>query len=154
MRRSPRSFLKSNATRQTRSPGSSANPRPVMVAVEPSVSPLEDLVRQTRDHEKAAIDQGQYHTALQRLVELEKLRLNRERKKCSWRISQRKPWICEIQSRKPGVNGIVKIITEKLPKKVTKTETVVVNICPHCGNHELRGIQETRTAAYSLPVSG
>jgi len=118
------------------------------------VSPLEELVRQTRDQANAAIDQGQYHTALQRVVELVKLQLNRERKKCSWRIRHRKPWICEIQSRKPGVNGIVKIITEKLPKKVRKTDTVEINICPHCGNHELRGIQETRTAAYSLPASG
>ena len=50
-------------------------PAPVTIAVEAAESPIEGLVRTTREQAKAAIDQGQFHTALQRLVELEQLRL-------------------------------------------------------------------------------
>jgi DNA helicase-2/ATP-dependent DNA helicase PcrA len=38
-------------------------------------TPLEELVRETREQAKAAIDQGLHKTALQRLIELAKLRL-------------------------------------------------------------------------------
>jgi DNA helicase-2/ATP-dependent DNA helicase PcrA len=38
-------------------------------------TPLEELVHETREHAKAAIIQGLYRTAVQRLVELEKLKL-------------------------------------------------------------------------------
>jgi DNA helicase-2/ATP-dependent DNA helicase PcrA len=38
-------------------------------------TPLEELVRETRDQAKAAIEQGLHKTALQRLIELEKLKL-------------------------------------------------------------------------------
>ncbi len=40
-----------------------------------AATPLEELVRETREQLKAAIDQGLHRTALQRLIELEKLRL-------------------------------------------------------------------------------
>jgi DNA helicase-2/ATP-dependent DNA helicase PcrA len=50
-------------------------PAPVMIEESSESSPLEDLRRQIREQAKAAIDQLQLQTALQRLVELEKLRL-------------------------------------------------------------------------------
>jgi DNA helicase-2/ATP-dependent DNA helicase PcrA len=40
-----------------------------------ATTPLEELIRETREQAKAAIDQGLHRTALQRLVELEKLKL-------------------------------------------------------------------------------
>jgi len=47
--------------------------------------------------------------------------------------------------RKPGGQPGHKGHSRKTSEKVTKIEIVDVNICPHCGNHDLSGIQETRT---------
>jgi len=47
--------------------------------------------------------------------------------------------------RKPGGQPGHKGHSRKNPEKITNTETIDVNICPHCGNHDLSGIQETRT---------
>jgi DNA helicase-2/ATP-dependent DNA helicase PcrA len=52
-----------------RVPAPAAAPEPVQS------SPLEELKRKTQSQAKQAIDQLQFHTALQRLIELEKLRL-------------------------------------------------------------------------------
>jgi len=49
------------------------------------------------------------------------------------------------KKRKPGGQPGHKGHFRKTPEKITKTEIVDVNICPHCGNHDLSGIQETRT---------
>ena len=48
---------------------------PKIIAEGPAATPFEELVKTTREQAKAAIDQGLHRTALQRLVELEKLRL-------------------------------------------------------------------------------
>lgn len=49
------------------------------------------------------------------------------------------------KKRKPGGQPGHKGHSRKTPEMVTKTETIDVSICPHCGNHDLSGIQETRT---------
>ncbi len=50
-------------------------PAPKVVDEISASTPLDELVRETREQAKAAIDQGLHRTVLQRLVELEKLRL-------------------------------------------------------------------------------
>ena len=50
-------------------------PAPAAVFVSAGLTPLEDFTRRTQEQAKAAIDQLQFRTAVQRLVELEKLRL-------------------------------------------------------------------------------
>ena len=49
------------------------------------------------------------------------------------------------KKRKPGGQPGHKGHSRKNPEKISRTEIVDINKCPHCGNHDLSGIQETRT---------